>query len=404
MGTNRSVGFHPKKFWHRVDHPRVDRLSARRVQFIFQNRVGQRGLDSSARVFFVQSRGHVWNKIFSQRIIVAHRVDCVHAVSIGSANFAHQHSARHGVSVRDGLVGDEPLLLSVAVPIRKNLWRAIRAAHSSSNTARVARAAVSVRRAVVVPSFLANVLAPRVGRIDRARVDETALDQESRVENFHRHVDDSLPVDGTRLSAFDNPRADSPPRLFGSSPRVKLARPPCGFPLGWDESRQLVRDARHDRRRVVFVGDSVQRKKYFQLSAQTRVVVCDWNNHRVCFNANLYRLVRHSQSRRFFHQPVFAVVVVSLVTERIIRVRYFACRALCSTADVDRPLSAIPLPPRGLASRANIFHPRRVARPLPRRADRQPQNRRRRRLAQLGCLFHDSVDRVFISSLRPLHS
>ena len=172
MGSNRSAGFYPKKFWHRVDRPRVDRLSACRVQFIFQNRVGKRGLDSSAHLLDVQSRGHVVRKNFSQRNLVVNRVDRFHVVSIGFANSAHQHSIGHGVSVRDGLVGDEPLLLSVAVPIRKNLWRAIRAAHSSSNTARVARAAVSVRRAVVVPSFLANVLAARVGRVDRARVDE----------------------------------------------------------------------------------------------------------------------------------------------------------------------------------------------------------------------------------------
>jgi hypothetical protein len=49
--------------------------------------------------------------------------------------------------------------------------------------------------------------------------------------------------------------------------------------------------------------------------------------------------IGHPQSRRFFHQPVFAVVVVSLVTERIIRVRHFARRALCLPPDVDRAVS-----------------------------------------------------------------
>ena len=168
-------------------------------------------------------------------------------------------------------------------------------------------------------------------------------------------MDDSLFVDGTHLSAFDNPRADSPSRLFGSSPDFKLARPPCGFPLGWDESRQLVRDARHDRRRVVFSRSSVQWEKFLAIHFKTRAVVYRWDIDRVCFNADLHCFIGHPQSRRFFHQPVFAVVVVSLVTERIIRVRYFARRALCLPPDVDRPLSTIPLPPRGLASRANIF-------------------------------------------------
>ena len=133
MGSNRSAGFYPKKFWHRVDRPRVDRLSACRVQFIFQNRVGKRGLDSSAHLLDVQSRGHVGRKNFSQRNLVVNRVDRFHVVSIGFANSAHQHSIGHGVSVRDGLVGDEPLLLSVAVSLAKNIRTGCQSARRERN-------------------------------------------------------------------------------------------------------------------------------------------------------------------------------------------------------------------------------------------------------------------------------
>jgi hypothetical protein len=171
-GRIEALGFTQKSFGIVLIVLALIGLPACRVQFIFQNRVGKRGLDSSAHLLDVQSRGHVGRKNFSQRNLVVNRVDRFHVVSIGFANSAHQHSIGHGVSVRDGLVGDEPLLLSVAVSLAKNIRRTICVTDPSPNIARVARAAVSVRRAVVVPSFLANVLAARVGRVDRARVDE----------------------------------------------------------------------------------------------------------------------------------------------------------------------------------------------------------------------------------------
>lgn len=257
MGSSRSVGFHPKKDWHHRHHRCIGGLPICNFKFFFSRNSRRRSVGANAHLLDVRARGHVGRKNFSQRIIVAHRVDRVHVVSIGVATFAHQHSIGHGVSVFDGLVGDEPLLLSVAVSLARNLRRTTCIAHPSPNTARVARAAVLVRRAVVGASFLANVFADRARGLDCACVDVAPCDSKSWRENFRGHVDDSLFVDGTHLSAFDDPRADSPLGILASSPRSKLVRRSFGFPLGWDESRQLVRGARHDRRRVVFVGSSI---------------------------------------------------------------------------------------------------------------------------------------------------
>lgn len=257
MGSSRSVGFHPKKDWHHRDRRRIGGLPACDRKFFFSRNSWRRSMGATAYLLDVRARGHVRRKNFSQRIIVAHRVDRIHVVSIGSATSAHQHSIGHGVSVRDGLVGDEPLLLPVAVPLSQHLRRTICTADSSPNTSRTARAALLVRRAVVGASFLASVFATRARGLDRACVHVAPFDSKSRRENFRGHVDDSLFVDGTHLSAFDNPRADSPLGILASFLDASLVRRSFGFPLGWDESRQLVRDARHDRRRVVFVGSSI---------------------------------------------------------------------------------------------------------------------------------------------------
>lgn len=272
-------------------------------------------MGATARLLDVRARGHVGRKNFSQRNRLVNRADRVHVVSIGFAFASRQHFIHHRVSVFDGLVGDEPLLLSVAVSLAQNFRRTICIADPSSNIARVARAAVFIRRAVVGASFLANVFATRARGIDRARVALAPLDSESRRENFCRHVDDSLCVDGTHLFAFGNPRADSPLDILASFLDAGLVRRSFGFSLGWDESRQLVRGARHDRRRVVFVGSAVQRKKFLAIYFQTRFMVFRWDSNRVRFDADLHRLFGHPQPRRFFHQFIVAFVVVSLVTE-----------------------------------------------------------------------------------------
>lgn len=208
----------------------------------------------------VQSRRHVGDKNFSQRIDMVNRVDRVHVMSIRPASAPHQSSSHHGVSVRDGLVGDEPLLLPVAVPLTTNLWQTICVAHSSSNPPRVAHAAILVRRAFVVPSFLADVSETCARWVDRARFDVTPFDSGSRHEDFRGHVDVPLPVDGTALSAFDNSRADPSFWILAStsdadasaSLSASLVRRSFGFDLGWTEPHQLVCGARHDRVGVVF--------------------------------------------------------------------------------------------------------------------------------------------------------
>lgn len=260
-------------------------------------------MGADARLLDVRARGHVGRKNFSQRFRLVNRADRVHAVSIHFAFASRQHHVGHRVSVFDGLVGDEPLLLSVAVSLAQHLRRKISSAYSSSYVTFFTRRAISFRRAVVGASFLANVFTTRARGLDRPRVDVAPFDSGSRAENFYRHVDDSLPVDGTHLSAFDNSCADSSLGIFGSfldagastSLSASLGRRSFGFHLGWDESRQLVRGSRDDRRRVVFVGSAVQREKYFQLLAQTRIMVFRWDVNRIRFDADLHRFFGHPQ-------------------------------------------------------------------------------------------------------------
>lgn len=293
LESNRSVGFHPKKNRHRYHRRRVDGLPACRLEFFFSTNSRRRGVDTFARLLDVRARGHVGRKNFSQRIRLVYRADRVHVVSINFASAAHQPAVHHRVSVFDGLVGDEPLLLSVAVSLAQHLRRKIFSADPSPHAAFFTRRAVSVRRAAMVPSFLANVFATRVGRVDRARVALAAFDSGSRHKNFRGHVDDSLFVDGTRLSAFDNPHPDSPLGILASFLDADLGRRSFGFSLGWDESRQLVRGSRHDRRRVVFARSSVQREEFLAIYFQTRLMVFRWDINRVRFDAGLHRFFGH---------------------------------------------------------------------------------------------------------------
>ena len=120
-------------------------------------------------------------------------------------------------------------------------------AHPAPVITCIVGAAVPVRRAIVVPSFLANFSAARSGYLDGARVVKAFVDSTSRSKDLHRDVDDPLRADGTDLFALDCPGADPALWVFGSRLTPRLDQRSIGFDLGWDQPYQLVRDARHDR-------------------------------------------------------------------------------------------------------------------------------------------------------------
>src|SRR5215211_6755019 len=102
------------------------------------------------------------------------RPHCHGPMSIYFAPFIGLLVAGNQLSLRHGMVGNEPLLFSILVSLRKSLWAGVSLAHSASHPAFAPGAALCVRGAALVSPVLASRSSVYAGGCCRPSTNDTA--------------------------------------------------------------------------------------------------------------------------------------------------------------------------------------------------------------------------------------
>src|SRR5215216_1686663 len=132
------------------------------------------------------------------------RPHCHGPMSIYFAPFIGLLVAGDQLSLRHGLVGDEPLLFSIVVSLGKSLWARISMAHSSSHPAFVTGAALFVRGAALVSPVLAGGDSVCFGGCGCPRVNDAAFHPGTRHTLAGWLMDVPLFVHGAHLFSSDD--------------------------------------------------------------------------------------------------------------------------------------------------------------------------------------------------------